>query len=109
MQFSDLLATLENIDHLAAIELYDGEQLNARIDNKPGSAGSVRVYNTLVQEFGEINVAAAEKGLQLYAEHTADAKAFPGKHPNIDRLLALVKKTTTDSNNRHYEVKLIAK
>ena len=109
MQFNDLLATLENIDHLAAIELYDGEQLNTRIDNKPGSAGSVRVYHALNQEFGEINLAAAEKGLQLYAEHTADAKAFPGKHPNIDRLLALAEKTGTDQRNRHYVVKLIPK
>jgi Uncharacterized protein conserved in bacteria len=27
-------------------------------------------------------------GLEWYAEHVADARAFPGKHPNIDRLLA---------------------
>jgi hypothetical protein len=27
--------------------------------------------------------------LQLYAEHTADARLHPGKHPNIDRLLAI--------------------
>jgi len=27
-------------------------------------------------------------GVEWYAEHTADARAFPGKHPNIDRLLA---------------------
>jgi hypothetical protein len=26
----------------------------------------------------------------LYAEHTDDARANPGKHPNIDRLLALI-------------------
>jgi hypothetical protein len=25
--------------------------------------------------------------LELYAEHTADARANPGKHPNIDRLI----------------------
>jgi len=25
--------------------------------------------------------------LEWYGEHVADAKAFPGKHPNIDRLL----------------------
>jgi hypothetical protein len=32
---------------------------------------------------------AARKGLELYAEHTVDARQNPGKHPNIDRLLAL--------------------
>ena len=35
-----------------------------------------------------ITPAAASLGLEWYAEHTADALAFPGKHPNIDRLLA---------------------
>jgi hypothetical protein len=28
--------------------------------------------------------------MELYAEHTVDAQANPGKHPNIDRLIALV-------------------
>ncbi|MGA7179160.1 MAG: DUF2322 family protein [Thiobacillaceae bacterium] len=27
----------------------------------------------------------------MYAEHTEDAKLNPGKHPNIDRLLELIK------------------
>ena len=90
MQFSEILASLPSIDHLAAIELYtpnDGVNAIARIENKPGSAGSVRVYHALLQEFSSITVDAANKGLELYAEHTADALAFPGKHPNIDRLI----------------------
>ena len=37
---------------------------------------------------GHITPAAASLGLEWYAEHTADAHAHPGKHPNIDRLLA---------------------
>ena len=92
MQFSEVLASLPSIDHIAAIELFSSEDQTtpvARIENKPGSAGSVRVYHALIAEFGAINVAAAEKGLALYAEHTADALAFPGKHPNIDRLLQI--------------------
>ena len=32
---------------------------------------------------------AARAGLEFYAEHTEDARANPGKHPNIDRLLEL--------------------
>ncbi|MCH8619169.1 DUF2322 family protein [Undibacterium sp. TS12] len=90
MQFSEILSTMPAIDHLAAIQLFDGATLVAQIDNKPGSAGTVRVYHALLQEFAEINTAAAAKGLQLYAEHTTDARAFPGKHPNIDRLLVLL-------------------
>ncbi|SMC19896.1 hypothetical protein SAMN02745857_00829 [Andreprevotia lacus DSM 23236] len=90
MIFKDILATLPAIDHLAALELLDGDTIVARIDNKPGQAGSVRVYHALYQEFGSINATAADKGLRLYAEHTADAQARPGAHPNIDRLLALV-------------------
>jgi len=90
MQFSEILASLPSIDHLAAIELFAaGEEQTpiASIENKPGSAGSVRLYHALLQEFSAITVDAANKGLELYAEHTADAVAFPGKHPNIDRLI----------------------
>ena len=43
-----------------------------------------------------------ELGLEWYAEHTQDAIAFPGKHPNIDRLLAWSK--GADS----YQARLIA-
>lgn len=92
MNFAETLATLPAIDHLAAIELLDGETLVARIENKPGQAGSLRVYHALYQEFGAIDALAAEKGLRLYCEHTLDAKAYPGKHPNIDRLLTLAEK-----------------
>jgi hypothetical protein len=103
MQFSDILNTLPTITHLAAIELYDGTTQVARIENKPGSAGSVRVYNALAHEFGSINAAAATKGLDIYAEHTADAKAFPGKHPNIDRLIDILSST----EGKSLSVKLI--
>jgi hypothetical protein len=48
------------------------------------------VYSYLLQKYGDINAGAAGEGLQLYAEHTEDAKENPGKHPNIDRLLTLV-------------------
>jgi hypothetical protein len=48
------------------------------------------VYNHLGQIYGAITAEAARKGLELYAEHADDARQNPGKHPNIDRLLALV-------------------
>ncbi|MFC3624870.1 DUF2322 family protein [Vogesella amnigena] len=90
MSFADILATLPAIDGIAAVELLDASGNSvARLENRPGTAGSVRVYHALHARFGSINQAAASEGLALYAEHTADARAFPGKHPNIDRLLAI--------------------
>ncbi|WP_028454249.1 DUF2322 family protein [Chitinilyticum litopenaei] len=87
--FADHLAGLPGIDHLAALELLHGDSIVARIENKPGQAGSLRVYHALYQEFGCINAVAADKGIRLYAEHSEDARANPGKHPNIDRLFAV--------------------
>lgn len=90
MGFAENLKTLPKVSHLAAIELLDQEgNVAATIENKPGQAGSVAVYNHLGQTFGAITAEAAKKGLELYAEHTADAQAHPGKHPNIDRLAQL--------------------
>jgi hypothetical protein len=48
------------------------------------------VYAYLAQKFGAISPHAATEGLEIFAEHTLDARAHPGKHPNIDRLLAIV-------------------
>ena len=59
-------------------------------ENKPGSQGSLRLYLELVRRFGTITPQAAEAGCVLYAEHTQDARLNPGKHPNIDRLLAVI-------------------
>jgi hypothetical protein len=90
-KFSDQLAELPISDHVQKIELYlpDGS-LEGSIENKPGSQGSVRVYQYLAQQFGSINPQAAKKGLEIYAEHTQDAEQNPGKHPNIDRLFEII-------------------
>ena len=91
--FQENLAGLAGIDDLARIELLDANgQVIASIENKAGSQGSLRVYRHLAEKHGAINVEAAQEGLALYAEHTADARANPGKHPNIDRLLALIER-----------------
>jgi hypothetical protein len=91
MGFAENLKHLPKISHLLAIELIDAEgEVAATIENKPGQAGSLAVYNHLGQIYGAITAEAAKKGLELYAEHTADAQAHHGKHPNIDRLLRLV-------------------
>jgi hypothetical protein len=90
MSFADNLAALPSTDHLAAVELIGPGGEAVRIDNIPGSQGSVRVYAFLLGKHGVIDVGAAAEGLALYAEHTLDARAFPGKHPNIDRLIGVV-------------------
>lgn len=99
MAFADNLAALPLADHLDAVELWAGDTCVARIENRPGSAGSVRVYAWLGQRHGCISAEAAAEGLRLYAEHTEDARAHPGKHPNIDRLLEL--------GNQTLEVRLV--
>jgi hypothetical protein len=91
MSFADTLKTLPSVSHLAALRLIDSAgAVVATLENKPGQAGSLAVYHALAQRHGgQITTAAAAEGLDLYGEHTADARANPGKHPNIDRLLAL--------------------
>ncbi|MEG1452974.1 DUF2322 family protein [Brevundimonas sp.] len=37
-----------------------------------------------------LDAKAAAHGLDVFAEHTADAKNRPGAHPNIDRLIEIV-------------------
>jgi len=91
MGFAENLKSLPRVSHLLAIELVDKEgNVATTIENKPGQAGSLAVYNHLGQIYGAINADAAKKGLEIFAEHTVDAQVHPGKHPNIDRLLALV-------------------
>ena len=90
-KFSDFLAELETTDQIQKIELMNpaGEVVGL-IENKPGSQGSVRVFNHLFKKWGSITKDAAKDGLKIYAEHTADAEENPGKHPNIDRLLNVI-------------------
>ena len=90
MNFADRLKQLPSANHLAALHLLGADgQVLASIENKPGQTGSLVVYAALAALYGgSITPAAASLGLEWYAEHVADARAFPGKHPNIDRLLA---------------------
>lgn len=95
-QFAENLKKLPGISHLAAINLLDAEgNILVSIENKPGSQGSLSVYNHLAQTYGAITPDAARKGLDLFAEHTEDARAHPGKHPNIDRLIAQINEGVT--------------
>lgn len=104
MAFADNLQQLPSIDHLAALQLIDAQgNVAATIPNEPGKAGSVRLYAALAAKHGSINVAAAQEGLELFAEHTEAARQHPGSHPNIDRLLQVI------ASGQTYDVKLIAR
>lgn len=95
-QFALNLKKLPGISHLAAINLLDAEgNVLVAIENKAGSQGSLAVFNHLAQTFGAITPEASKKGLELFAEHTDDARVHPGKHPNIDLLLALLEAKKT--------------
>lgn len=89
--FKDNLAQLPTIDGIARIDLLDTQgTVVASIENVQGKQGSLAVYNYLQQTFGTLDAKAAEHGLAVFAEHTADARNRPGAHPNVDRLLAIV-------------------
>lgn len=89
--FKDNLETFPPADGIARLELLDAAgAIVGAVENRPGSTGSLRLYLELARRFGAITPQAAEAGCALYAEHAADARANPGKHPNVDRLLGLV-------------------
>jgi len=93
MAFADQLKQLPPVSHLSALELMEAQgAVVARIENKPGQAGSLAVYAALAAKHGSINPQAAQEALAIYDEHTVDAKANPGKHPNIDRLIDLIER-----------------
>ena len=90
MSFAENLKKLAGISPLPAINLLNADgKVVAVIENKAGSQGSLAVYNHLAQTYGSINHEAARKGLEIFAEHTEDARINPGRHPNIDRLIAV--------------------
>ncbi|WP_292053816.1 MULTISPECIES: DUF2322 family protein [unclassified Brevundimonas] len=89
--FKDNLQLLPSIEGLSRIELLDGAgTVVAIIENQPGKQGSLAVYQYLHLAFGGLTAEAAAHGLELFGEHTPDAKARPGAHPNIDRLIEIV-------------------
>jgi hypothetical protein len=88
--FKDNLRQLPPISGIARIDLLDGkDNVAATIENQPGKQGSLAVYHYLSHVFGTLDAKAAQHGLAVFAEHTADARERPGAHPNVDRLLAI--------------------
>ena len=94
--FKEVLNALPDIDHVIKIKIYDVDgNFVDDIENLRGSQGSLKVYFYLYKNFKEINLEAARKGLELFSEHTAEAKKHPGNHPNIDRLINIVQTNKT--------------
>lgn len=88
--FKDNLQQLPAIDGVQRVDLVDaGGEVVASIENQPGKQGSLAVYQYLKQQFGVLDSKAAEHGLAVFGEHTADARERAGAHPNIDRLLSI--------------------
>ncbi|UDF02852.1 DUF2322 family protein [Asticcacaulis sp. AND118] len=88
--FRDNLRRLPPIEGLQRIDLIDATgAVVATIENAPGKQGSLAVYQYLKLCFGDLNADAARHGLEVFAEHTADARTRPGAHPNVDRLIAI--------------------
>ncbi|NML95435.1 DUF2322 family protein [Novosphingobium olei] len=86
--FKDNLQQLPPIAGVARIDLIDAQgAVVATIPNAPGKQGSVAVYQYLRRAFGRLDAEAAAHGLAVFGEITADARAQPGAHPNIDRLI----------------------
>jgi hypothetical protein len=86
--FKDNLQLLPSVEGLARIDLIDPSgEIVATIENQPGKQGSLAVYQYLQQSFGMLDKDASTHALDIFAEHTADARNRPGAHPNIDRLL----------------------
>ncbi|MCI7719348.1 DUF2322 family protein [[Pasteurella] aerogenes] len=91
MDFKTILGSLPSIDHLQGLDVISNGNVIHHIPAIQGKLGSLRVYHALAQQFnGKLDRTCAEKGLQLFAEHTEDAKQNPGKHPNIDLLLRVI-------------------
>lgn len=88
MNFQDYLATFPSIDHLGGLDVQDADGKTVHhIPAVQGKLGSLKLYNALAERFdGKLDKEAAEQGLIWFAEHVADARAHPGKHPNIDLL-----------------------
>ena len=89
--FKANLQNLPSIEAVEKVELLDATGLVvATVENQPGKQGSLAVYQYLLEAFGELNAEAAAHGLEVFAEHTEDARNRPGAHPNIDRLFSIV-------------------
>ena len=101
-RFKEILETFEDVSHVKEIVLSNKDgKIISTIKSIPGSLGSIKLYHHLYLTFGELSIDAALKGIELYSEHSKEAKNYPGKHPNIDRLLDIIE------NEKNLKIKII--
>ncbi|WP_024325898.1 DUF2322 family protein [Thioalkalivibrio sp. AKL19] len=95
---------LPDVSNIERLELF-GEDYNptATIENVDGQNLSLQIYYQLALDYGGIGPKAANSGLLLYGSHADDARANPGKHPNIDRLIDVL------NNDYYLSVKAVPK
>ncbi|OOC48564.1 MULTISPECIES: DUF2322 family protein [Thioalkalivibrio] len=95
---------LPDVSNIERLELF-GEDYNptATIENVEGQSLSLQIYYQLALDFGGIGPKAANSGLLMYGNHADDARANPGKHPNIDRLIDVL------NNDFYLSVKAVPK
>jgi len=104
-QFKKNLESLPGIDGIERLELFEDNKSQpvTIIENKPGKAGSVAVYNFLKSEYDQLNYESAKIGLELFAEHVISAAENPGAHPNIDFLFDVIE------NDRVVSIRVVLK
>lgn len=91
MNFDEILEQLPAIDHLTGLNVKFGDEIVWHIPAAPGKLGSLRLYHALSEKFnGRLDRTSAQQGIVWFAEHVQDAKAHPGKHPNIDLLFKVI-------------------
>lgn len=91
MTFNEILNTLPTIDNLQGLNVKQSDEVIHHIPAIAGKLGSLRLYNALAEKFnGKLDRTSAQQGVEWFAEHVTDAKANPGKHPNIDLLFKVI-------------------
>ena len=91
MNFDEILDQLPAIDHLTGLNVKCGDEIVWHIPAAPGKLGSLRLYHALAEKFNSrLDRTSAQQGIVWFAEHVQDAKAHPGKHPNIDLLFKVI-------------------
>lgn len=95
---------LPDVSNIERLELF-GEDYNpsATIDNQDGQTLSLQIYYQLALDYGGIGPKAANSGLLMYGSHADDARANPGKHPHVDRLIDVL------NNDYYLSVKAVPK
>ena len=103
MNFQQILQTLPSIEGIQQINIINSQgDIVHSIPAISGKLGSLRVYHALAQQYqGKLDKNSAHQGIIWFAEHYQDALENPGKHPNIDLLLAVI------ANDEYWQIAVL--